>query len=219
MDWPTPWARVRDAPGRPRPGLAQGGSDGLEDDNQQHGAQEWDRAAAPGLCDHPTTLVLGQEVHLDLGFAALLAVLLAALLQTCRLITRPMQVRKGPYRMSASTRGGRGRGSTGWPVRCSSRPVRSAGRSCSERTRIGESGPKPLAPDRRWKASTGLSPFDRPSPRSPPESTLKLCAARGMRSSIRIASQGSADMSSRMQELTGMARATHRDFKSTATGS
>src|SRR2546426_8992510 len=107
-----PWARVRDASGRPRRGLTQPYPDDLEDHDQHTCAEERDRAAA-ALGDHPTTLVLSQQVDLDLGSAALLAALLAAFLQTCRLMTRPMQVRKGPNRTPASMRGGRGRGSTG----------------------------------------------------------------------------------------------------------
>src|SRR6267378_827768 len=214
-----PWARVRDRPGRHRHDLTQPRSDDLEDHDQQAGAQERDGAAAASLGDHPPPVALGKEVDLDLLLTALLALLVAPFFHTCLLMTRPMHVRYGPYRMSASIRRGRGKGSTGCPVRCSSRPVRSDGRSWSERTRMGESGPNPLAPDRRWKARTGFSPVESSNPTSPPDPTLKLWAARGMRSSIKIASHGSADMSSRMHELTGMARATQRDLRSTASGS
>src|SRR2546426_10486076 len=105
-----PWARVRDASGRPRRGLTQPHPDDLEDHDQHAGAEERDRAAAAGLGDHPTTPVLSPQVDLDLGSSALLAALLSAVLQTCRLMTRPRDVRNGPNRTPAAKRSGCGRG-------------------------------------------------------------------------------------------------------------
>src|SRR2546428_9844214 len=101
-----PWARVRDASGRPRRGLTQPHPDDLEDHDQHAGAEERDRAAAAGLGDHPTTLVLSPQGDLDLGSAALLAALLAAFLQTLRLMTRPLPVRRGPNPNPTTMRGG-----------------------------------------------------------------------------------------------------------------
>lgn len=86
-----PWALVRGARGRL--GLTQTQVHSLQDDQEETAAQERDRAAATGPGNYAAPFVLGQQVDLHLGLPALFAGLLAAPLQTRRLMTRPMHVR------------------------------------------------------------------------------------------------------------------------------
>lgn len=75
--------------------LAQARPNSLQGDHEQACAAE-EREGAPataGLADHPTPLILGEEVHLDLCSAPLVEGLLAAPFHTRLLMTSPMQVR------------------------------------------------------------------------------------------------------------------------------
>ena len=66
---------------------------GLQSDQEQAGPKKRERAAPTCLCDLQACLVFSQEVDLNLGLAALLSMLLPALAQTRRLMTKPMHVR------------------------------------------------------------------------------------------------------------------------------
>lgn len=88
------WAQVRGRAGRPGAGrLAESRAYGLDGDQDRPSREKRQRAAPARLGDRQARLVFVQEVDLNLGFAALLTMLLPALAQTRRLMTKPMHVR------------------------------------------------------------------------------------------------------------------------------